>query len=63
MISSDPKDLLFRADVSKIYILEGLNPFPNESTYLQLRYTQTVILNFNEVLWPHVSVATLRPQF
>lgn len=43
--------------------LEGLNPFPNESTYLQLQYTQTVILNFNEVLWPHVSVATLRPQF
>ncbi len=44
-------------------VLMGLNPFPGESTYLQLQYTQTVILNFNEVLWPHVSVATLRPQF
>jgi hypothetical protein len=44
-------------------VLKGLNPFPNESTYLQLQYTQTVILNFNEVLWPHVSVATLRPEF
>lgn len=44
-------------------ILQGLNPFPGESTYLQLQYTQTVILNFNEVLWPHVSVATLRPLF
>jgi hypothetical protein len=44
-------------------ILKGLNPFPGESTYLQLQYTQTVILNFNEVLWPHVSVATLRPEF
>jgi hypothetical protein len=43
--------------------LQGLNPFPGESTYLQIQYTQTVILNFNEVLWPHVSVATLRPQF
>lgn len=44
-------------------VLKGLNPFPGESTYLQLQYTQTVILNFNEVLWPHVSVATLRPLF
>jgi hypothetical protein len=44
-------------------VLQGLDPFPNESTYLQIQYTQTVILNFNQVLWPHVSVATLRPQF
>jgi hypothetical protein len=44
-------------------VLDGLNPFPGESTYVQIQYTQTVILNFNEVLWPHVSVATLRPQF
>jgi hypothetical protein len=44
-------------------VLKGLNPFPGESTYLQIQYTQTVILNFNEVLWPHVSVATLRPLF
>lgn len=44
-------------------VLKGLNPFPGQSTYLQLQYTQTVILNFNEVLWPHVSVATLRPEF
>jgi hypothetical protein len=42
---------------------KGFDPFPGEHTYLQLQYTQTVILNFNEVLWPHVSVATLRPQF
>lgn len=44
-------------------VLEGLNPFPGQSTYLQIQYTQTVILNFNQVLWPHVSVATLRPEF
>ncbi len=40
-----------------------LNPFPREPTFLQLQYTQTVILNFNNVLWPHVSVATLTLHF
>jgi hypothetical protein len=27
----------------------------------QIQYSQTVILNFNDILWPHVSVATLVP--
>jgi hypothetical protein len=31
-----------------------------EPTYLQLQYSQMVILVFNGVLWPHVTVATLR---
>ena len=26
-----------------------------------LQYRQTVLLNFNGISWPHVSVATLRP--
>ncbi len=43
--------------------LKFLDPFPGVSKFLQLQYTQTVILNFNGVLWPHVSVATLRQQF
>jgi len=29
------------------------------SKFLQLQYTQTVILEFSGVLWPHISVATL----
>jgi len=29
-------------------------------TFHQLQYTQTVLLNFNGLSWPHVSVATLR---
>jgi hypothetical protein len=37
-----------------------IEPFLGEPTYLQLQYTQTVILVFNKVLWPHISVATLR---
>jgi hypothetical protein len=32
---------------------------PDGSTFLQLQYTQTVILNFLGINWPHISVATL----
>jgi len=32
-----------------------------EVTYPQIQYTQTVLLNFNGLSWPHVSVATLVP--
>lgn len=32
----------------------------DEPAFLQLQYTQTVLLNFNGLSWPHVSVATLR---
>jgi hypothetical protein len=28
-------------------------------SYIQIQYTQTVLLNFNGLTWPHVSVATL----
>lgn len=34
----------------------------NGSTFLQLQYSQSVILDFNGLSWPHVSVATLRRQ-
>jgi hypothetical protein len=30
-------------------------------SYTQIQYTQTVLLNFNRLSWPHVSVATLVP--
>jgi hypothetical protein len=33
---------------------------PGGALFLQLQYTQTVILDFNGLSWPHVSVATLR---
>jgi hypothetical protein len=35
---------------------------PDGSTFLQLQYTQTVILNFLDIDWPHISVATLVKQ-
>ena len=34
---------------------------PIDVTYPQIQYTQTVLLNFNGLTWPHVSVATLVP--
>jgi len=36
-----------------------LEPFWQRSTHLQLQYSQLVILIFNNVLWPHVTVATM----
>jgi hypothetical protein len=30
-------------------------------SYTQIQYTQTVLLNFNTLTWPHVWVATLVP--
>jgi len=36
-----------------------IEPFLDEPTYLQLQYSQLVILIFNGVLWPHITVATL----
>jgi hypothetical protein len=35
---------------------------PDGSTFLQLQYTQTVVLNFLGINWPHISVATLVKQ-
>ncbi len=35
---------------------------PDGTETLQLQYTQTVILNFLGIDWPHISVATLVKQ-
>jgi len=35
---------------------------PDGTEFLQLQYTQTVILNFLNINWPHISVATLIKQ-
>ena len=36
-------------------------PRPITVTFTQIQYSQTVLLNFNTLTWPHVSVATLVP--
>jgi hypothetical protein len=42
--------------VSSTFWLETVQGTPNS---MQLQYSQTVLLNFNGLSWPHVSVATL----
>jgi hypothetical protein len=37
----------------------AIEPYWPAPTFLQLQYSQVVILIFNGVLWPHVTVATL----
>ena len=61
-VKSDERHHLPRYDYHD-EALRIIDPFPGVPKFLQLQYTQTVILNFNQVLWPHVSVATLRLQF
>jgi hypothetical protein len=39
--------------------IRELEPFWEHSTHLQLQYSQLVILIFNNILWPHVTVATM----
>ena len=36
-----------------------LETLQGQSAPTQLQYTQTVLLNFNGISWPHVTVATL----
>jgi hypothetical protein len=48
------------AKMTAIFWIEKVAAKGLEPGFLQLQYTQTVLLNFNGLSWPHVSVATLR---
>jgi hypothetical protein len=48
------------ASMSAIFWIESVAAKGGHPAFLQLQYTQTVLLNFNGLSWPHVSVATLR---
>ena len=45
------------AEVFATFWIETVKGTPN---FLQLQYSQTVMLNFNGLSWPHITVATLR---
>jgi hypothetical protein len=47
------------AEVDATFWIETVKE-PSGRIFHQLQYTQTVLLNFNTLSWPHVSVATLR---
>jgi len=46
--------------VTAIFWIEQIKGRDAEPDFLQLQYTQTVLLNFNGLSWPHITVATLR---
>lgn len=48
------------AQMTAIFWIEHVAAGHHGPAFLQLQYTQTVLLNFNGLSWPHVSVATLR---
>ena len=48
--------------VTATFWIETIKGAPGDADILQLQYTQTVLLNFNSLSWPHVTVATLRKQ-
>ena len=46
--------------VTAIFWIETVTDPASGSQFLQLQYTQTVLLNFAGLSWPHVTVGTLR---
>ena len=48
------------ATATAIFWIETVTDPATGSQFLQLQYTQTVLLNFNGLSWPHVTVGTLR---
>jgi hypothetical protein len=46
--------------MTAIFWIEKVQPPGGRPAFLQLQYTQTVMLNFGPFSWPHVTVATLR---
>lgn len=53
-IDSNARALSFSAR----FFIETLE-HPDKSQFLLLQYTQTALLNFEELFWPHISVGTL----
>jgi len=48
------------AQVTAIFWIETVQDPVTGSSILQLQYTQTVLLNFNGLSWPHITVGTLQ---
>jgi hypothetical protein len=50
------------ADAARVTATFWLQTLQGQTTPTQLQYSQTVLLNFNGISWPHVTVSTLRKQ-
>ena len=49
-------------EASAAFWIEQVAGENGEADFLQLQYSQQVLLNFNGLSWPHITVATLRKQ-
>ena len=49
------------AQVTSIFWIERVRGENGKPDFDQLQYTQRVLLNFNGLSWPHITVATLHP--
>jgi hypothetical protein len=49
------------ASMDAIFWIETVQGVGGAPDSLQLQYTQRVLLNFNGLSWPHITVATLTP--
>jgi len=58
-LAGNPAPNALAAQVDATFWIETVKGADGE-VFEQLQYTQTVLLNFNGLSWPHVSVATLR---
>jgi hypothetical protein len=47
------------ANAAPSAVVRQVEPFFGQPNFLQLQYSQLVILVFNDILWPHVTVATM----
>lgn len=59
--SADSFPNALAAQVDSTFWIETVQG-PNDATFLQLQYRQTVFLEFDGLFWPHVTVATLLKQ-
>ena len=48
--------------VNAIFWIESVAAAGDTPAFMQLQYSQTVMLDFNGIRWPHVTVSTLRQQ-
>lgn len=58
-LTGNPAPNALAAEVDATFWIETVKDDKGELSHL-LQYTQTVLLNFNGLSWPHVSVGTLR---
>ncbi|MCB2399349.1 heme-binding protein [Rhizobium ruizarguesonis] len=47
------------AEVTSTFWIETIEGAAGSADFLQIQYTQTVLLNFNGLSWPHITVGTL----